>query len=107
MKFSRSERIRAQRVSRKFAETICNALGKNDIPVYKGAPIRTVIYRGNRPGFVVPVLKYNAIPTRILIETANLKNKSDLANIRNYKFREKYARALVEGIIDHFDNMSH
>jgi len=42
------------------------------------------------------------MPLRCLIEVANLKNKGDAANVRDPKFREKYAHAFVQALIQFY-----
>lgn len=93
----------AEGLSRKFARVLVRNLKAKGIPVHKEKAIRSHIFRSrhSRP-FVPAVVKYSKPPLRCLIEVANLKNKGDAANVRDPKFREKYARAFVQALIQFY-----
>ena len=98
--FSRKEVRRAEGVSRNFAKILVDQLKRDNLPVHDQKPIRTHIYRSRRSRpFVPAVVRYNKAMVRCLIEVGNLKNKGDAANIRDPKFREKFARSVVNSLI--------
>jgi len=101
------ERIRAEKCSRQLAEAICASLKRGGFKLGTSTPIRTRIYRGSRDPFVPAVIRWNKVPTKILLEVANLQNRNDARKISDYNYRESYSRAVVDGIYDYFDNMSH
>ena len=106
IELSYKERIRAEKYSGKFARAICASLKTRGFRLGTSTPIRTRISRG-RFEFVPAVIRWNEVPAKILLEVANLQNKDDARRISDYKYRERYAHAVVDGIIDYFDNMNH
>ena len=64
-------------------------------------PIRDRIYRGKR-SYVPAVLRYNAVPPRLLLEICNLANTEDRRLLQTRAFREKVAAAVVDGILGFF-----
>ncbi len=93
----------AEGLSRKFAKVLIAQLKAKGIPVHKEKAIRSYIFRSRRSRpFVPAVIRFSKPPLRCLIEVANLKNKGDAKNIRNPKFREKYARAFVQALIQFY-----
>lgn len=102
--FTKSEVTGSEGVSRKFARMLFEELKKSKIPVHREKPIRSAIYRSRRSRpFVPAVVKYNKSLVRILIEVGNLKNASDARNIRDPKFRERFARAVVNTLIRFYE----
>ena len=95
--FVRSEMERSENVSRAFALTLINSLHKNRIKVHDNKPVRDHIVR--RSSFLPAVLKYNKVPTKVLIETVNLENGTDRSRIKSARFRELYAKAILEALI--------
>ncbi len=102
--FSKSEVTGSEGVSRKFARMLFEELEKGKIPVHREKPIRSAIYRSRRSRpFVPAVVKYNKALVRILVEVGNLKNTSDARNIRDPKFRERFARSVVNTMIRFYE----
>ncbi len=93
----------AEGLSRKFARVLISQLKAKGIPTHKEKAIRSYIFRSRRSRpFVPAVVKYTKMPLRCLIEVANLKNRGDAANVRDPKFRDKYARAFVQALIQFY-----
>jgi len=102
-RYRRKDVQAAEGLSRKFARVLISQLKAKGIPVHKEKPIRSHIFRSRRSRpFVPAVVKYSKSPVRCLIEVANLKNKGDATNVRDPKFREKYARAFVQALIQFY-----
>jgi len=102
-KFSRKKVQVAEGLSRKFARVLIAQLKAKGIPTHKEKAIRSYIFRSRRSRpFVPAVVRYSKMPLRCLIEVANLKNKGDAANVRDPKFREKYAHAFVQALIQFY-----
>ena len=100
------ERVRAQKYSGKFAKAICDSLKARGFRLCTSSYIRTYVEKKHSK--YVPVqIRWNEVPAKILLEVANLQNSSDARKISDYKYRERYAHAVVDGIIDYFDNMNH
>ncbi len=95
--FTTRERVRSERLSRAFAEDLVRALRAARIKVFSTKPIRDHIVR--RTQFVPAVLRYNAVPTKVLVECGNLSNSRDRRNLGDPTFRERLARAYVDAVI--------
>jgi N-acetylmuramoyl-L-alanine amidase len=99
--FTRSERVRSEAVSRDFAEVLIAAMNRAGVGVHSDVPIRGSINR-RRKRYVPAVLRYNAIPIKVLVEVANLNNRRACESMRDPSWREKVARAYVNALVDYF-----
>ncbi len=99
--YSYRERKRSESASRRFAQTLANVIEREGILVHKSSPIRDRIIKG-KSVYVPAVLRYNAIPTKILIEVVNLNNWGDCKRIRDPNFREAFAEVYVKALIEYF-----
>ena len=101
--FSKKEVQISEGLSRKVAKILVKKLKENKIPVHKDKPIREFIFRSrySRP-FVPAVLRYNKVRVKMLIEVANLKNRKDAKNVKKPEFRERFARSIVEALIEFY-----
>jgi N-acetylmuramoyl-L-alanine amidase len=97
VRFSLRERLQGEARSRQFAEVLLDTLGKDGIPVHANRPIRNLVARGGRP-FIPAVIRYNTAATKVLMEVLNLTNPDDADNFKDPDFRERFARAVVDGI---------
>ncbi len=95
--FTQRQREQSERVSREFAETFVACLRSAQIKVFATKPVRDHIVRGS--SFVPAVLRYNAVPTKLLVECGNLSNWRDRHNLADPTFREQFARAYVDALI--------
>jgi N-acetylmuramoyl-L-alanine amidase len=95
--FTQRERARSEQLSQAFAEQLTRSLRSSGIMVFANKPIRDHITR--RSEFVPAVLRYNAVPTGILIECGNLSNVRDRQNLCDPTFRERLAQAYVNAVI--------
>jgi len=95
--FSRRERLESEGVSRQLAETVIASFRRSSLPVHPFNPIRQSVIRSGRE-WVPAVLRYNAVPARILLEVCNLNNEEDHALIQTRKYREGVARGVVEAL---------
>lgn len=100
--YASRDRQLSEAYSLRLAQSVLAALEKEKIAIHKRKPIREYIVRKNRT-WVPAVLKYNCIPAKMLIEVANLKNKDDCKELKKPVFREKFAKAVVSGIIAYFE----
>jgi len=99
--FSRKERIKAEGVSRDFAEKIVAAFRSAGIPLHVFQPVRSNVIRGGRE-WVPAILRYNRIPTRVLVEVCNLNNPEDRKLLVTRGYREKVARSLVSALVEFY-----
>ena len=73
--------------------TICSS----EQSVVIDAPVRDRVLRGRRRAWVPAVLRYTAAGNAVLVEVCNLSNPEDRELILQHEWREKFARAVVEG----------
>lgn len=99
--FSARERQRSEGLSRDLANHLIRAFRQDDLAVHPYQPVRDRIYRGRR-AWVPAVLRYNAVPAKVLLEVCNLANPSDRKLLTQKSFREKVARTVVEGLLAYF-----
>jgi N-acetylmuramoyl-L-alanine amidase len=99
--FSRRERVRAEGVSRDFAEKIVAALRRQGVPLHAFQPIRRNVIRGGRE-WVPAILRYNRIPARVLVEVCNLNNPEDRQLLVTRSFRDRVARSLVGALVEFY-----
>lgn len=100
-----SDRTRDEALSRNFAQAIIDSLQNHDpkIAVSKhGDPIRNVIRQGDGRAYVPAVLRNNLVPTKVLVETANLNNAQDRERLSDPLWRQWYADAILKAIRAHF-----
>lgn len=99
--FSAKERQRSEGLSRDLAEDVIGALRERELAIHPFKPVRDKIYRGRR-AWVPAVLRYNAIPAKLLLEVCNLANSDDRKLLGTRAFRERVAEAVVDGIRGYF-----
>ncbi len=99
--FSRKERMQAEGMSRDFAEKIVAAFRAAKLPLHDFQPIRRNVIRGGRE-WVPAILRYNRIPTRVLVEVCNLNNPEDRKLLVTASYRDRVARALVSALVDFY-----
>ncbi len=102
-----SERRRDEAMSRNFASTLLRNLAQHDPPIKvhsTGDPIRNVIRQSGGRAYVPAVLRNTKIPTKVLIESANLTNAQDRAALADPQWRQAFAEAFVNALREHFDS---
>jgi N-acetylmuramoyl-L-alanine amidase len=94
-----AELRRDEAMSRNFANILLHELGERRIKRHDmGEPIRSQIRRSRSQTYVPAVLRNNKIPTKVLIETANLNNATDRTRLADPWWREQLAKAYVESL---------
>ncbi len=102
--FTNTQRIRSQAHSQRFAESLVTKFDASRVAVHKPKPIRGYVIRSRRSRPWVPaIIRFNAAPTKVLVEIGNIKNIHDAANMRLPAWRERVARAYVDALIATFD----
>jgi N-acetylmuramoyl-L-alanine amidase len=99
--FSLRERQKSEGRSRDLAEKIVAGFRGRQLGVHPFQPVRDRIFRGRRP-WVPAVLRYNAVPAKLLLEVCNLANEEDRRLLLTAAFRERLAAAVVDGIVHYF-----
>ncbi len=98
---TRKDRLRAEGYSMGLAEQIKKQCAKAKIPMHSNQPIRKFVVR-NKKCWVPSILRYCKVPTRILVELANLQNSNDVKRIKDPEYRESLARMYVDALKEHF-----
>jgi len=96
--FNAKENRSAERASWALSQTFIAALRQAELPIHAHQPIRKYVYRGGKkwtPG----IIRYNRVPTALLIEAANFSNRDDQKRIRTTQFRRQFAQALVQALV--------
>jgi len=105
VRFTQAELRRDEALSRRFAQNLLNALQNHNpqIAVHRTSdPIRNVIQRTRTQRYVPAVLRNTLIPTKVLVEIANLQNPTDRHRLASAEWRQWYANAFVEAVKIHY-----
>jgi len=96
------ERRQSEGLSRDLAEEVLAAFRRRGLAVHPDKPVRDKIIRHRRPPFVPAVLRYNAVPAKLLLEVCNLSNPEDRRLIQTRAFRQRVAEATVEALVRYY-----
>lgn len=94
-------RSRSEALSTQMANALVNASRRFAIPVHPFEPVRSSVFRGGSR-WTPAVLRYNRVPTAVLVEVCNLNNNEDRAQLLTWQFRERLALALAAGLAEGF-----
>ncbi|MCX5769389.1 MAG: N-acetylmuramoyl-L-alanine amidase [Candidatus Hydrogenedentes bacterium] len=98
-----AERRRDEALSRNFAEDLMRALGKKHIRRHlEGDWIRTQIRQNGGVVYLPAVLRNTQIPTKILVEMANITNTTDCERLADPQWRQSFAEAYVDALKTYF-----
>jgi N-acetylmuramoyl-L-alanine amidase len=98
-----AERRRDEALSRNFAATLLDDLGKAQIKRHSvGDPIRSVIRQSGGRQYVPSVLRNTLVPTKVLVECANLTNPTDCNWASRPWWRQRFAEAYVQALKDYY-----
>ena len=100
--FSRAEGLRSEGLSRELASRILGAMRSRGLKVHPYIPVRDRIIRHQR-AWVPAVLRANQVPVEVLLEIANLNNPQDAHLIKESRFRERVAQAVVDALLRYYD----
>ena len=104
---SSSQRKKDEALSHNFAATLLQALRTNDPPLKvhdAGDPIRNVIRQSGGRAYVPAVLRNTIVPTKVLVEVANMTNPTDQQRLADPKWRQWFAEAFVEALRNHYND---
>jgi len=101
VRHSEEESLEAEGLSRDLAESIIDAFDANDLKVHPFNAVRDSVVRDGRE-WVPAIIRYNMVPTRLLLEICNLGNAEDRALIKTKKYRHAVADAIYEGLVNFF-----
>ncbi|HEX2121676.1 MAG TPA: N-acetylmuramoyl-L-alanine amidase [Thermoanaerobaculia bacterium] len=102
---SRDEALAAEGLSRDFAESVISSFRRTGLKVHPFAPVRDNVVRRGRE-WVPAVIRYNQVPTRMLLEVCNLGNRKDRELLQTKKYRQQLAEAMYAGIVDFYDTQA-
>jgi len=54
--------------------------------------------------WVPAIIRYNLVPTRLLLEVCNLGNRHDRELVKTRKYRQQVANAMYEGLVNFFED---
>lgn len=102
VRHSEKESLAAEGLSRDLAESIIDAFETKGLKVHPFNPIRDNVVRNGRE-WVPAVIRYNVVPTRLLLEVCNLGNEKDRKLMTTKAYRQQVADAVVDGLRSFFD----
>ncbi|MEM6456448.1 MAG: N-acetylmuramoyl-L-alanine amidase [Acidobacteriota bacterium] len=101
--YSWHQRTESEGLSRDLARSLIGTMRQNKLAIHAEKPVRDRIIRNRRSRpFVPAVIRFNAVPAKLLIEVCNLNNREDRRLIQTRRFRQQMADAIVEGILDYY-----
>lgn len=98
-----ADALHAEGLSMELAGAIIESFQSAGLEVHPFNPVRSNVVRGGRE-WVPAVIRYNKVPTRVLLEICNLGNEKDRELIRTRAFRQQIAEAIYDGLVDHFEH---
>jgi N-acetylmuramoyl-L-alanine amidase len=101
--FTWKERTRSEGLSRELANDLLQSFRQHEVAIHREKPIRDRVIRCRRCRPWVPaVVRYNAVPAKLLLEICNLNNDQDRRLLQTRAFRQKVAAAIVDGILEYY-----
>jgi len=101
VRHSEEESLEAEGLSRDLAESIVDAFDAKHLKVHPYNAVRDNVVREGRE-WVPAIIRYNLVPTRLLLEVCNLGNRDDRELIRTKKYRQQVAEAMYRGLVNFF-----
>jgi len=101
VRHSEEESLAAEGLSRDLADSIMDAFAGGHLMVHPFDPVRDNVVREGRQ-WVPAIIRYNLVPTRLLIEVCNLGNRSDRQLMRTREYRQQLAEAMFHGLVSFF-----
>ena len=98
VRHSEEESLAAEGLSRDLAESIVDAFETHELKVHPFNPVRDNVVRDGRE-WVPAIIRYNVVPTRLLLEVCNLGNRRDRELMKTKKYRQKVAEAIYRGLV--------
>lgn len=101
--FTWKERTRSEGLSRQLANELLQSFRHHGVAIHREKPIRDRVIRCRRCRPWVPaVVRYNAVPAKLLLEVCNLNNSEDRRLLQTRAFRQKVAAAIVDGLLEYY-----
>ena len=93
--------VKSEGLSRDLAESLIAAFDAHGLAIHPDKPVREKIVREHSE-WLPAVLRYNAVPSKVLLEICNLSNPEDRELIQTRTFRQSVAEAIVGGLIAYY-----
>lgn len=101
--FSYKERTRSEGLSLQLANHLLGSFKRKGLRIHHLKPIRDRVIRCRRCRPWVPaVVRYNAVPAKLLLEVCNLNNSEDRRLLQTRAFRQQVAEAIVDGLLAYY-----
>jgi N-acetylmuramoyl-L-alanine amidase len=95
-----ADRKRDEALSHNFAGVLLEELGEVRVKRHdRSNPIRNVIRRSRDTHYVPAVLRNNKIPTKVLVEAANMTNVTDCERMADPEWRQLFAEGFVNALL--------
>jgi len=101
VEFPWSQRVQSEGLSRELAKQVIGAFEDLGLPVHPFTPVRDHIIR-NGGEWVPAVLRYNSVPSKLLLEVCNLNNDLDRQHLQTRAYRQRVAAAVLEGLLAYY-----
>ena len=101
VRHSEEESLEAEGLSRDLAAAMIDSFDEARLGSHPFNPIRDSVMRDGRE-WVPAIIRYNMVPTRLLLEICNLGNSEDRALIRTKKYRQQVAEAMYHGLVNFY-----
>ena len=101
VRHSEEESLEAEGLSRDLAEAMIDSFEDNRLNVHPFNPVRDSVVRDGRE-WVPAIIRYNLVPTRLLLEICNLGNGDDRALIKTRRYRQQLADAMYRGLVNFY-----
>ena len=101
VRFPWKQRIESEGLSRELAKQMIASFSGTGLPVHPFQPVRDRIIRSGSQ-WVPAVLRYNAVPAKILLEVCNLANEQDRKLFQTRAYRQRVSEAIVQGILAYY-----
>jgi N-acetylmuramoyl-L-alanine amidase len=103
VRHSERESLAAEGLSRDLAESVIATFEDKALKVHPFNPIRDNVVRGGRE-WVPAIIRYNLVPTRVLLEICNLGNARDRELMMTSKYRQRVAQAIYDGLVRFYED---
>ena len=101
VRHTEKESLTAEGLSRDLAESIIASFESSGLKVHPFNPVRDNVVRDGGE-WVPAVIRYNLVPTRLLLEICNLGNRKDRELVKTKDYRQKIAEAVFEGLLSFY-----
>ena len=99
--FPWEQRVKSEGLSRSLAKQVITAFETRGLAVHPFQPVRDKIIRDQKE-WVPAVLRYNSVPSKMLLEVCNLNNPEDRRLLKTRNYRQQVAEAIVKGILGYY-----